>query len=1103
MASKFITNKDGELSLSDRIRSLTQNSKSLDFLVGYFYFSGFNQIYKDIGDKPLRILIGMDTEVDVHNCLREYYTELRDKAAGDSKLTVCTKYYENLKDSINTTDIFDSAESAESYKLFKHKLKTGSLEVRKTLEPNHAKMYLFAIPYEQSSSGTDEGKVIIGSSNFTFQGFRGRNEINVYLQDEDDYKAGKEIFDELWNKAAVLVDASNKDDFEKNVLIHTWLERVPTPYLMYIRTLYEYFKESKDYIKSPQELTRGKLNEYFDVSYQVDAIREGVAKVKRHSGCIIADVVGLGKSIIASAIAANLDKQTIVITPPHLERQWDDYAADFGFRGCRIYTSGKLDKAVQENAGKQDMVIIIDEAHQYRNEKTERYAYLHRLCAGNKVILLSATPFNNRPDDIFSLIKLFQIPAHSTIQTVNNLASQMASLAAEYKKIQDANRKKTIDDTEFSKRSNELAEKIRSLLDPVIIRRTRIDLEKLIKYRKDLTDRGICFSDIEDPVSQIYELGVLSQLYTDTLAKLTGDMNNKGFCGARYKPLTYLKKNGDIVYKSLVDKYKSYFDGEENFTTGQRNMAKFMQQLLVRRFESSKYSFIKTLHNINDSMQKLKQCFLQFKKIPMAKNIHLPDTDEMKTMTDEEINELFPDIDPSQKDKKIWYIDAEDLSPDFLQELDSDIKLLSEFLNEWEKVKEDPKLDKVIGNIKESLQKDPNRKIIVFTEFLDTASYLYKAFESRSIRSMMYSSKSAKGDRETIRNNFDAGLSDNKQENKFDVLIATDAISEGFSLHRAGTIYNYDIPYNPTRVIQRVGRINRINKKVFDKLYIYNFFPSATGEQISHTAEISTFKMKLFQAILGTDTKILTENETVEGYLGKAFIDAKNDEDSGSWDVEFRNELTRIEEKETHLLQEAIGLPYRCRIARQNVTLGSNVNHNIEPELSKDLDKGVLLFSKKGDAYRFCFSGKDGKSELISPQQALELFKSTRDEKGFPISADFYPLYENAKQKSGVVKVSKSNSKTARVAIDLISFLLNNVTDNNTKEYLKAVKEIISLDGMPVYYLQQIAKINPNDKSCIHELKTIVPENYLSVLIEKNNKIGSEPELILLAEELQ
>ena len=77
---------------------------------------------------------------------------------------------------------------------------------------------IFAIPYEQSSSGTDEGKVIIGSSNFTFQGFRGRNEINVYLQDEDDYKAGKEIFDELWNKAAVLVDASNKDDFEKNVL---------------------------------------------------------------------------------------------------------------------------------------------------------------------------------------------------------------------------------------------------------------------------------------------------------------------------------------------------------------------------------------------------------------------------------------------------------------------------------------------------------------------------------------------------------------------------------------------------------------------------------------------------------------------------------------------------------------------------------------------------------------------------------------------------------------------------------------------------------------------------------------------------------------------
>ena len=112
-------------------------------------------------------------------------------------------------------------------------------------------------------------------------------------------------------------------------------------------------------------------------------------------------------------------------------------------------------------------------------------------------------------------------------------------------------------------------------------------------------------------------------------------------------------------------------------------------------------------------------------------------------------------------------------------------------------------------------------------------------------------------------------------------------------------------------------------------------------------------------------------------------------------------------------------------------------------------------------------------------------------------------MYENAKQKSGFVKVSKSNSKTARAAIDLISFLLKNVTDNNTKEYLKAVKEIISLDGMPVYYLQQIAKIHPNNNDTIFELKTIVPENYLSVLIEKNNKIGSEPELILLAEEFQ
>ena len=1139
MASKFITNTGKESSLSSRVQNLTRASKKLDFLVGYFFFSGFCEIYNDIADKPLRILVGMDAEVDLNNCIVEYTTNLGEKKIAESKLNVRKKYFESLQKIINKADSLDSSEFEKSYHLFVKKLENGTLEVRKTKEPNHAKMYLFAIPSENSTTGTDESKVIIGSSNFSVQGFKARNEINVYLQDENDFNDAQKIFDELWEDSVPLVSQKNKDDFMDGVLAHTWLEAFPSPYEMYVRVLHEYFKVSADYIKTPKELTRDRLNEFFDVSYQVDAIRDGVAKVKKHSGVIVADVVGLGKSVIASSIAANLDKRTVIITPPHLKSQWEDYASDFGLRGYKVYTSGKLEEAAAENKNYSDLVVIIDEAHRYRNENTEAYGYLHQLCAGNQVILLSATPFNNRPDDIFSLIKLFQIPAHSTIQTVNNLGNQMAALVAEYKKLKKEHREKRSSEKEFNEKSGELAQKIREILDPVVIRRTRVDLEKLEKYKNDLASQGIEFSDMKPPVSQNYELGDLSELYIKTLDLLTDD--KKGFKGTRYKPLMYLKKDSrdkEKLDKTLVKKYSAYFDDVENFVSGQRNMADFMKQLLVRRFESSKFSFIRTLENISNSMLTLRRWFVELKKIPMAKKVKLPDIDELEAILGDDEGGLFAGTDEifqstlsKENSKGVWYIDADDMTGDFLSELDSDIALIQGFIDEWNETTDDPKLSSIEKNIKSSLKKEPNRKIIIFTEFSDTADYLALEFKKSGIKSMMYSSKVAnKTGRDTIRANFDAGYPENMQRDDFDVLIATDAISEGFSLHRAGTIYNYDIPYNPTRVIQRVGRINRINKKVFDELFIYNFFPTATGEEISHTQEISTFKMKLFQAILGADTKILTEDETIDGYLKKEFTEAQNEANSVSWDVEFRNELYRIEREENNLLQKAIDLPQRCRIARHSDILrhSAKFRHSDVPchserseesQLQKDVsptaqhdrqtnelfdgikEKGVLLFSRKGDAYRFCFTALDGSTVMVNPQAALSIFKAKKEERGERVSDAFYALYERAKSESGVVKTTKQKSKNAQEAQAAILFLKKFAKSESEKEYLSALQEVISWDSIPTYYMKQISSLKPSD-SVLSELKEIISENYLETLIDKDNKVGSEPETVLLAEEL-
>ena len=1107
MAQKFITNKPGEMPLSERVRSLTKNSARLDFLVGYFFFSGFCEICEDLLDKPLRILVGMDADVDARNRIMEYATTSDEDTNGNSnsnsnsnsKSKIRDAFFENEKNIICKSDVLDTADFEKSYHVFLRKLRNGTLEVRKTSEPNHAKMYLFHIPAEKSTSGLDEGKVIIGSSNFSIQGFRARNEVNVYLQDKSDFDDGTEIFNALWENAVPLVSAENKNEFITKVLERTWLEAKPSPYLMYVRALHEYFKKSTDYIRTPKEITHDSTNQFFDVSYQVDAIRDGVAKIKRHSGVIVADVVGLGKSVIASAIAANLDRRTVIITPPHLKQQWEEYAADFGLRS-QVYSSGKLDEAVAQNKDARDLVVIIDEAHRYRNEDTEAYGFLHRLCAGNKVILLSATPFNNQPEDIFSLIKLFQIPANSTIQTVNDLGNQMAALVAEYKKLKAENREKKSDEKKFGEELAKLSQRIREIIDPVVIRRTRVDLENDDRYKPDLEAQGIRFSDVKPPQSQNYALGELTWLYKETLELLTDE--SKGFKGARYKPLIYLKNE-----KPILAKYAKHFE-IDNFQTGQRNMAKFMQQLLVRRFESSKHSFMKTLENVLGSMQNMLEWFEKTKKIPLYKKGKFPDLTQAESLAEDtegslfDLDDLFQSEYSKDMEKGLIFVDAADITAEFRKDLLADIELFEGFLKKWKEVKSDPKLNFIEESIKSSLKKEPERKIIVFTEFSDTADYLADGLEKAGIRVMMYSSKTAgKTRREEIRANFDAGYPEDMQKNEVDVLVATDSISEGFSLHRAGAIYNYDIPYNPTRVIQRVGRINRVNKKMFDELFIYNFFPTATGEEISHTAEISTFKMRLFQAILGADTKILTEDETIDGYLKKEFSEARNDADALSWDTEFRNELKRVEQEEKDILRAAIELPQRCRIARKNVRHVAEQNAHNKELFDGIKEKGVLLFSKKGDAYRFCFAAADGSTAMIGPQEALTMFRAAKDEEGFAVSDGFYAMYERAKADSGIVRKSRQISNTAQDALAVIGATKSAAKSEGEKEYISALQSVVKWDSVPEYYLKQIAKMK-NSSDTLEEFKAILPSNYLATIIEKNGKVGNEPETVLLAEEM-
>lgn len=1077
MSVDLITNQDKFL--SEVFNNILPSSENLYFLVGYFYFSGFEEIFENLSDKKLQILVGLEIEKDLNNKIREIEVI---NETNQSRGQVRVNFYKSFTQVFNETDFFDNSRQERAFRLFVEKIKDGSLEIRKTLHPNHAKLYIFGNKDDYSQGGEFPGTVITGSSNLTRAGLKHQHEINIVSREKSFYIEGLRIFNELWKESVEIVNLNNFNDFLYNVIEKIWIDKIPKPFLLYIRVLHEYFSlPQRDNLKLPSDITDSK---FMDLKYQTDAIAKAISIINQHNGVIIADVVGLGKSIIASAIAYNLRAKTIIIAPPHLMQQWQDYRWDFSFT-AEIYSSGKIEDALYNHKTDSDLLIIIDEAHKYRNEDTTDYAALHKLCQRNKVILLSATPFNNRPQDIFSLIRLFQITTKSTIRTVENLSYQFRELIKEFKKIKEGQKAKQKSDTQVKQDIEKLAEKIRDILSPLIIRRSRIDLDEILEYKNDLKEQKISFPIVNDPEMLEYDLAELSDLYEQTLIKLMPEEKEKGFIGARYKPVTYVKN-----IEKYLEKLSDEFDDINLFKQSQINLAGFMKHLLVRRFESSLAAFYSSLDSLIKSSELIRDWYIKLGKIPIYKKGGLPTVEELldQVYEDAEVNLSNINYDEELKtffEKGLVIIEKKEIKKEFLTDIEKDIALLNEIKNSWfaNGFPKDPKLIEFKKVLKRKLKENSKRKVVVFTEFNDTANYLFEALQS-DFRVFKYSAaESSYQNKKVIRENFDAGIKAVDQKNDYDILIATDAISEGFNLHRAGIIFNYDIPFNPTRVIQRVGRINRINKKVFDELFIYNFFPSKTGERETRVKQISTLKLTMIHALIGEDTKVLTNDEELRSYFIERFRDEmKEQEQKLSWDAKFLNELSKIRNTKPDILNAAIDLPKRVRIQRVHPTE----------------NKGVLIFGKKGNNYVFKFSNAPTDITTMNAREAIELFKADITEDAKEVSKEFESKYQNLKDNLFIKKSEVAMDKGKRETLDKIEIMIQSDTGN--LDYLKDLRTVLKeLDSLPEHYMKLIRKIALKD---ISKLIDQVPHDYLTDIINKSQRIDEAEEYLILAEEI-
>jgi superfamily II DNA or RNA helicase len=700
-----------------------------------------------------------------------------------------------------------------------------------------------------------------GTDNFNY-------EFNVQLKDYDDVKFASDEFERLWIEGiSILPIEINKIKKE------TFLNDDFTPFEVYIKFLIEYFGKSVEF--DPNSVTD--LPEGFKrLSYQIDAVNEGYKLLQKHNGFFLSDVVGLGKTVVGTLIAKKFFysndfpshiSNILIVVPPALEENWEETLDKFQLHNYKIITNGSLHKIT--DAEKYDL-IIVDEAHKFRNDTAEAYNELQKICktktkrrlkdgtkADKKVMLISATPLNNRPEDIANQVYLFQDSKDSTLE-VSNLQHFFRKHIDAYKKLKDNPDIRLVQDG-VKEIYKEIREKV---IQPLTVRRTRSDLNEHELYKSDLDAQGIVFPDIEKPKKIFYELDdELDALYDRTMYLLSHDID--GIKYLRYQAIKFLKDEKKAKYK--------------NADVASAALAKLMKTLLVKRIDSSFHAFKQSLNRFTIATEAMTKMFKNG-TVYIAPNLNVNEY-VMEEREDELLTKMIA-LQPT--DPTIEICSADDFIAGFAEGLQRDFEILTELNNAWQKIEQDPKLDEFIRRLDtELLQKEinPSQKLVVFSESKETTTHIFNHLTAKGRNDVLeIHSDNRDKLKQTIRENFDANIPTIQYKNDFNIIIATEVLAEGVNLHRSNVIVNYDTPWNSTRLMQRIGRVNRIGS-VAPKVYIFNFYPTAKVNDDIELEKKAIMKLQAFHSALGEDSEIYSPDEETQSFgLFEKDVDEDKDE---------------------------------------------------------------------------------------------------------------------------------------------------------------------------------------------------------------------------------
>lgn len=813
----------------------------------------------------------------------------------------------------------------------------------KTLEPNfcHAKLYLF----DSEDKDPKNQFYITGSSNLTEAGIGLKESHNIELNilnfgGDSQYKELQRWFESLWNNDKAFDEKIIIDDkgAEKKIRFKQYLideiSKLFQDYLpkdIYYKILFELFAQdifididNPEFAKKIGKLENSEIyNSLYE--FQKKGVISLVKRIEKYNGAILADAVGLGKTWSALAVMKyfqNQGRDILMLCPKKLEQNWlkfrkgqDSRFEKDGLEYCIRYHTD-LDESlmskqeyIKERAdfnftNKKPKLIVIDESHNLRNDKSNRFIYLlEEIIKENddlKVLLLSATPINNSFKDIRNQIKLITADndeAYSDNLDIKNLYNLFINTSKHFNEWQ-AKKESPVSDL-----VKMLDESFFKLTDNLIVARTR----KMIAGQQD----GLAFPEKHRPENKyitpkiMLDVETLDELLALFPPLLSGYQPMKYTLTSKEKEIRTKKiKSGDSDRNVLEDEIQ-----RDEF------LVKMMYILLLKRLESSWYSFESTVHKILDHHNNALNKVLRYKN--SKSNVDYDDF----TLEEFEDFEEFEDLTLGKREIRIVDIADSGNLEIFEKALNRDIKKLeklahgmkyfseiidSEIEEENNYKSHDTKLEeliKVIQKKRDSGNNAKNQKILIFTTYTDTADYLFKQLMSRGFSKIaMVSGAGARTDDNLeLQKYFEPVLerfapytklfvekkwedfnSESKSQNKrykdwqkwvaevdqkvtqklnnpIDILIATDTLSEGQNLQDCDMVINYDIHWNPVRTIQRVGRIDRLGSPN-DQVFTVNFWPAGNINAYLNLQGRIERRMAAMKIVGSEDIKDFTED---------------------------------------------------------------------------------------------------------------------------------------------------------------------------------------------------------------------------------------------------